>query len=548
MKNNGLLAFFMIIILSCSLIGCSKSSHIDDTQSDVKEIQQVNKVEEEPEYEKVSRPIKDFWIVREGILALTESNELYYGRADTANPVFIISNVKEIIISEDGYTGLILLNDGRVVKVNNRGVFGGSIYLDEQISESPDCTNATYDVSAVKLFDENLFFNSQAQLCDVDGNIIFDQPVKNGYVMDYSTNYGPCFNGLFLLEDGTVVHRFAKYGDSKDRIISTNVVRLNLFTSSNIHIGSIIRNNGELLTWTLDEYVFESDPLNAVAKVASNANPDFDSISYGDEVYFVDDKNTLCCWKEENSNIEKHKSDVAKIYYNGVDLLQEPLTYADDRVFVIDKNYDLYNLGKDTVLFEDVKELVGDGLLANFLDNTCCRFDGDKGKTYRLSNVKKAKVKISYGSGDALQVFLKYGGALYASNGGQSTVYKTSFCEVKTSIMVDGSPISIKQGIQSKNNAYMLPYDEICAILKLTAMEDKTTNGLIIESSSTKLEFVINESSCKINGVKKDLDVAPYRDSNGMIWVPIEIVTTGFSYNFSVEKLGSSVCINIDSR
>ena len=551
MIKKRIFAFLMIMVFVLSLSACAPKSPMDDLISDLENMEIPEKPTViEPEYETVSRPIKDFWIVRGGVLALTESGELYYGLADTANPVFITSNVKEIILSEDGYTGLILLNDGKIIKANNRGNFKGSIYINELMTETPDCSAATYDVSAKKLFNENLYFDAKGILKDLEGNVIFDQPVKDGYVMDYSTNYGARFNGLFLLEDGTVVHRFAKYGDNKDRVITTDAARLNLFVSSNIgtvYYGSVVRNNGDLLTWILDEYAFESDPLSPVSKVASNVNPKFDTISYGSEVYFIDSENTLCCWEEDKAEVVKLKGDVTQVYYNGVDLHTGGLTYADDRIFVIDENYDLYNPGTGKVFFSNVKELIGGGLFANYLDNKCSRFDGDYGEAYRLNNVKQAKVDEVFGSGDVLQVYLKYGGALYAANGEDSTIYKTSFCEVSTSLSLNGTAISLKQAIQSKNGAYMLPYDELCGILKLTPMEDKTTNGLAIESASVKLEFIIDEIAYTLNGSKKNGTVAPYKDSDGLLWIPIEVVTTSFGYEYSVDSSGSSVCININN-
>lgn len=549
MITKRIFAFLMIMVFILSLSSCAPKSPTDDLISDLENMEIPEKPTViEPEYETVSRPIKDFWIVRGGVLALTESGDLYYGLADTATPVFITSNVKEVILSDDGYAGLILLNDGKIIKANNRGDFKGSIYINELMTETPDCATATYDVSANKLFDENLYLDAQGILKDLEGNVIFDKPVKDGYVMDYSTNYGARFNGLFLLDDGTVVHRFAKFGENKDRIITTDAARLNLFVSSNIgtvYYGSVVRNNGDLLTWILDEYAFESDPLSPVSKVASNVNPKFDTISYGSEVYFIDSENTLCCWEEEKAEVVKLKGDVIQVYYNGVDLHTGGLTYADDRIFVIDENYDLYNPGTGKVFFSNVKELIGGGLFANHLDNKCSRFDGEYNESYRLSNVKQAKVNEVFGSGDVLQVFLKYGGALYAANGEDSTIYKTSFCEVTTSVRLNGANVSVKQSIQSKDGVYMLPYDELCSILNLTPMEDKTINGLIIESGATKLEFVIDKTGYKLNGEEKGNKVAPYKDSNGLLWVPIETVATSFGFEYKVDTTGNAVCINI---
>ena len=142
-------------------------------------------------------------------------------------------------------------------------------------------------------------------------------------------------------------------------------------------------------------------------------------------------------------------------------------------------------------------------------------------------------------------MFLKYGGALYAANGEDSTIYKTSFCEVTTSVRLNGANVSVKQSIQSKDGVYMLPYDELCSILNLTPMEDKTINGLIIESGATKLEFVIDKTGYKLNGEEKGNKVAPYKDSNGLLWVPIETVATSFGFEYKVDTTGNAVCINI---
>ena len=120
MIKKRIFAFLMIMVFVLSLSACAPKSPMDDLISDLENMEIPEKPTViEPEYETVSRPIKDFWIVRGGVLALTESGELYYGLADTANPVFITSNVKEIILSEDGYAGLILLNDGKIIKANN---------------------------------------------------------------------------------------------------------------------------------------------------------------------------------------------------------------------------------------------------------------------------------------------------------------------------------------------------------------------------------------------------------------------------------------------
>lgn len=544
MKHMNAFTVMMILCLGLFFSGCAKKASIKLEDVPEKQKNEVTgsktSIEIEPEYEKVSRPIKEFWIIRDGILALTEAGELYYGCPDISTPVFITSNVKEVTTSEN--YGLILLNDGKIIKMDHRGKFGNAIFLDESMTETPDCLDATYDVKATKIFNENLFFNEQGILMDLEGNIIFDQSFKNGYVMEYSVDAG-LLNGLFLLEDGTVLHRFAKYGDIKDRIITTDVARLDLYVSSlfgggTSYHGSVVRNNGELLVWDLDEYYYESDPLSPVLKVATNVNPEFETSFRKTRACYVDSDNTLCCWEEENAGVQKLCNNIAKIYF-------EEDSFAS---FAIDERGNLYSLQERKVLVSNVKEMIGNGRFINYLDNKCSHYaynysaNGAYEETYRLTNVKQAKQS---GLENPLQVFLKYGGALYAVRGDDETIYKTAFCEVTTNLVIDGMTIALKHPIQSKQGSYMLPYDEICSALKLMASEDKTKNGLNMEFGSDKLEFVIDETKYKLNGMECEADVAPYKDSDGLIWIPIDIVAKGFGYHYSVDLSSSCVDINI---
>lgn len=552
LKKSIAMIFSICIVLVMN--ACTENEVINDDslESSILDTHKIEKVE--PTYENPSRPVKDFWIRRDNLLVLTESGELLYGEPNTSNPYFITAGVKDVKL-DDGGEGLILLENNKVIKVNDRYKKSGHISFYTLSKENPNCDieGSTYDVQAKELFNHYLYISIDGKLKDLCNNIITEKPIKTAYILNYSTNHGLRYSGVFLYDDGTVEHRFLRSESEglKIRNITTNAVQLNFVASTfNNDTGycSVIRDNGELLCWNVDEYDSNDSPLNAINKVANDAKSTGNSSVYydGDNVVlYLNDKDVLVQYlinENEYKNLMGNVEEAFMNYYLDFDYLGGINTKQGTLALTF--SGDLFEIGSDEPLIQNVKEVIGDGRYINFKDNKCARLNSVNSYVYRTDNVKKAKNKYAAGSGDVLQVFLKYGGSLYAADGMNATIYKTVFSEKEVSLSLNGNHIQLKRALQSKNEDYMLPYDELCEILGLTGIIDRSANGIDIESGNIKLTLCIDQNKYKVNNENKTLKSAPYEDSEGKIWIPIKIVAETFGYKYEYNATSSSINLN----
>lgn len=520
------------------MTSCSKQDEIPTTTEPVvKEII-------EPEYESVSRPIKDFWLIDRSILALTESGELYCGPMDTPNPVFIIDNVKEVKMSEDGMQGLVLLNDGGIIRINNGYESDDHISIIHEIMYHGTILNVKNKIvnsSAKSLFNHYLYINHNNELCNIYGDVLLQGDIKDGHIFSYSDGTGVAFSGVFLFADNTVKHYFTLHGDEKIREIANNVKKLYCLYDglpSSYERCCIIKENGDLLCWDLDTYSYESDPLNSINRVAENTNPNYDvyctgnDVIYGSCVFYVNNNQELMKYSYETNSTEKVYSNVKEVFYWYDSLDLDKVSPYKPAILTMDNK--LIRTDDNKVIVEDVIDILDNGEFIIYGDYSCGRFDGDYSYNHRLDNVKDAKC---YGiqSEYQRQAFLKYGGALYASNDPYGTIYKTAFCEKTFTLYFKNTVITPKQTIQIKNNEPMLPYDECCELFDLISSFDTINNSVILEDNQTTIEFFINQNKIKVNDNERGSLVASYTDSNGLIWIPIKYVAEAFNYNYNYD-------------
>lgn len=526
------ISFCLVLILMVCFVACGK---VEDTVSE----DTTAVVEQKIEYEKVSRPIKEFWLYGDYILVLTEDGELFCGEPNTANPVFVVGDVKDVEMSDDCGNGLILLNDGKVLPVNNHFESQSAISIPHELLYYGTIQNfeeKVIDASAESLFNYYLFYNKNDELCNVKGDVLLNEKVKDGFLFSYGDNAGLSFSGVFLFPDGTVKH----CRNDGVREIANDVAKLYCISDGTIGTYNrccIIKNNGDLLCWDLDTYSYEDTPLNPVNRVAENANPNFDVystgdyVNYGSCVLYVNNDNDLMIFSFSDNSSQKLYSNIKEVYYryDALDVAEispfAPVVLTQDNKLIATKN--------NKVIAENVIDVLDNGKFIIYDDYSCGRLDGNESYVHRLDNVLYAD---SYGLQVEFetQVFLKHGGALYASNGYESTVYKTAFCEKTLRLNYNGQSIIPKQSIQIKNNEPMLPYDECCSIFDLLSSFDTINNSVIIENNESKIEFFVDSNNIKINEKQIKSQSNTYKDSDGLIWIPIKYVaeTFGYDYNF----------------
>lgn len=500
----------------------------------------------EPVYENVSRPIKDFWFIRENLLTLTEAGELYCGEINTSNPIFITDNVKDIKLSDDGYEGLILLNNGDVILINDRYESEShlSFYNIIMNNSSPNTINATYKVNAQKLFNHAFYIGEFGYLYDINQNIIIDKPIKDGFISEFSTNYETQLDAVFILDDGTAIHYFNLYGgEPKVRTITTDTVAVFLdkstldFTSNGKYC-SIIRSNGDLLCWVLDSYTYENDPLSEITKIASDANTEklFPVYYQGGDVLYVNKQTQLIRFNSNSNSTEILYHDIKDVFFEKLDL--EHLGIFKTAVLTNDN--DLIWVDQEIPIAQNVIGIAGNGQYLIYDDYKCARFDGEKSFYDRTQNVIKAESRIL---GGEQQVFLKYGGALYASDSKEGNVYKTSFCEKNISLYFNENKYTPKQAIQTVSGMYMLPYDECCELLGLTGIADNINNSVIIENNNDTIEFLIDSNNILINGKTHNISATIYKDSHGNVWIPIQTIAEFSGYAFEIDETKDTINI-----
>lgn len=532
------IALFIVVLMLFNITACNNQNETPTTTEPIVE----EKIE--PKYESVSRPIKDFWLIDRSILALTEAGELYCGPMDTPNPVFIIDNVKEVKMSEDCMQGLVLLNDGGIIRINNSYESDDHISIIHEImyhGTIHNVENKIVDSSAKRLFNHYLYINHNNELCNISGDVLLQGDIKDGHIFSYSDGTGVAFSGVFLFADNTVKHYFTLHGNEKIREIANNVERLyclydGLYENSSFNSNRccIIKENGDLLFWKLDEYSYEDTPLNPVNRIAQNANPDYGvyCTPYENSYIYYVNNHDLMKYSCETNSTEIVYINVKEIFYGNNSLDLQKISINQPAVLTMDNK--LIRTDDNKVIVEDVIDVLDNGEFIIYGDYSCGRFDGDYSYNHRLDNVKDAKC---YGiqSECQRQAFLKYGGALYASNDPYGTIYKTAFCEKTLTLYLKNTVITPKQTIQIKNNEPMLPYDECCEIFDLISSFDTINNSVILEDNQTTLEFFINQNKIKVNDNERVSIVASYTDSNGLIWIPIKYVAEAFNYNYNYD-------------
>ncbi len=529
------ISVFLVLLILFNMASCSKQ---DEPPTTTKTI--VNE-QLEPVYENVSRPIKEFWLLDGNVLVMTEAGELYCGPLDTPNPVFITDNVKEVKMSEDGFEGLILLNDGEIICVNNRYESKKHISIFHELMYYGTIQNIeekAINVSAKKLFNHYLYINYDNELCNVNGDVLLQGDIKDGHVFQYSDGTGVAFSGVFLFADNTVKHYFTLHEDEKIREIANNVERLyclydGLYENSSFNSNRccIIKENGDLLFWKLDEYSYEDTPLNPINRIAQNADPDYSVYCTPNEnsyIYYVNNHN-LMRYSYETNSTETIYRNVKEVFYGNNSLDLQKISINQPAVLTMDNK--LIRTDDDKIIAEDIIDILDNGNFIIYGAYSCGRFDGDSSYYHRLDNVKQAECYGLQGN-TQYQVFLKYGGALYASNDPYGTLYKTAFCEKTLTLCYKDTIVVPKQSIQIKNNEPMLPYDECCEIFGLIGSYDTINNSVILEDNQTILEFFINQNKIKVNNDELASIAASYTDSNGLIWIPIKYVAEAFDYNY----------------
>ncbi len=533
-----IIVLFLVALILLSITSCTNQEETQTTTEPV--IKEAIALE----YESVTRPIKDFWLIDKSILALTETGELYCGPIDTPNPVFIIDNVKEVKMSEDYLQGLVLLKDGRIIRINNGYESDDHISIIHEIlyhGTIQNVENKIVEASAKSLFNHYLYINHNNELCNIFGDVLLQGEIKDGHIFQYSDNAGTAFSGVFLFADNTVKHYFTLHGDVKIREIANNVKRLyclydGLYENSNFSSNRccIIKENGDLLFWKLDEYSYEDTPLNPINRIAQNANSNYDVYCTPYEnsyIYYVNNHNLMKYSCETNST-EMVYSNVKEIFYGNYSLDLQKISIDHPAVLTMDNK--LIRTDDDKIIAEDVIEILDNGKFIIYGDYFCGRFDGDSSYNHRLNNVKYAE---SYGLQAELQcqVFLKHGGALYASNDPYGTIYKTAFCEKTLTLYYMDGIITPKQSIQINNGEPMLPYDECCEIFGLINSFDTINNSVIIENNEVTAEFFVGQNKIKVNDSLISSNASIYKDSNGLIWIPLKYIAEAFDYNYKYD-------------
>lgn len=113
-------------------------------------------------------------------------------------------------------------------------------------------------------------------------------------------------------------------------------------------------------------------------------------------------------------------------------------------------------------------------------------------------------------------------------------VLPVSAAEQGAHIFVDGQPL--KSRAVSKNNVSFVPFRELFEKLKMNIEYNAKLKQVNGTKSGLKISFTIGSKTAFVNGVKKNLQAAPF-SQNGSTLIPVRIVgeATGNSVYFSPE-------------
>lgn len=101
--------------------------------------------------------------------------------------------------------------------------------------------------------------------------------------------------------------------------------------------------------------------------------------------------------------------------------------------------------------------------------------------------------------------------------------------------------------VENINGTTIVNGDELADRLLISYEYDATTNEIVVANSSTNIVMTLDSTDALVNGEKVTLPVAPTKNEDGTISLPLRFISETFGYTVTVDKVTNIIKVASDS-